>query len=215
VLIGGVRILVSARTDFQEDPRMNPLFGTLLFFAATIASIVIRAPHAHKSKVTPVARSARGRLDAALLVLMGVAVLLLPLLYATTNVLAFADHPLPAWAFALGVVVVVLWLWSFHRSHKDLGTNWSVTLEVREQHRLVTHGVYSRIRHPMYTSLFLNALAQLLLLANWVAGAAMLVVFTAMFVTRLGPEERLMRETFGAAYDDYAARTKRLVPGVW
>ena len=33
----------------------------------------------------------------------------------------------------------------------DLGTNWSITLEVREQHRLISHGVYRRIRHPMYS----------------------------------------------------------------
>jgi protein-S-isoprenylcysteine O-methyltransferase Ste14 len=38
---------------------------------------------------------------------------------------------------------------------------------------------------------------------------------TPLFGLRLGPEQRLMRETFGARYDEYATRTKRLVPGVW
>lgn len=194
---------------------MNPLYGTLLFFAATIASIVIRAPHANRSKTVKVVRHAKTPLEVALLIAMGVAVLLLPLLFALTPLLDFADHTLPVWAFGLGIVVVVLWLWSFHRSHADLGTNWSVTLEVREQHTLVTHGIYARIRHPMHTSLFLNAFAQLLLLANWIAGPAMLVVFTVMFVTRLKREEQLMHETFGEAYASYVARTKRLVPGVW
>jgi len=50
------------------------------------------------------------------------------------------------------------------RTHKDLGRNWSVTLEVREQHALVTNGVYSRVRHPMYSAFWLWALAQALLL---------------------------------------------------
>lgn len=194
---------------------MDPLYGTLLFFAATIASVVIRAPHANRSKTIKVVRQARPPIDVALLVAMGVAVLLLPLLYALTPVLAFADHALPAWAFWTGAVVVVLWLWTFHRSHADLGTNWSVTLEVREGHRLVTHGIYARVRHPMYTSLFLNAFAQLLLLANWIAGPAMLVVFTVMFATRLQREERLMHDTFGTEYATYAERTKRLIPGIW
>jgi protein-S-isoprenylcysteine O-methyltransferase Ste14 len=50
------------------------------------------------------------------------------------------------------------------------------TLEVREQHALVTTGVYSRVRHPMYSAW---ALAQALLLPNWIAGPAGLIGFAA------------------------------------
>ena len=106
-------------------------------------------------------------------------------------------------------------MWLFHRSHADLGTNWSITLEVREGHRLVTGGVYRRIRHPMYTALFLYCLGLALAVPNWIAGPSYLVAFGLLFALRLGPEERMMRETFGREYDDYAARTQRLVPGVW
>jgi protein-S-isoprenylcysteine O-methyltransferase Ste14 len=51
---------------------------------------------------------------------------------------------------------LVIGLWLFYRSHADLGTNWSITLEIREQHRLITQGVYRRIRHPMYSALGLT-----------------------------------------------------------
>ena len=106
-------------------------------------------------------------------------------------------------------------LWLFFRSHVDLGTNWSVTLEVREQHRLVTHGVYRRIRHPMYTSFFLYAVGQLLVLPNWVAGPSYLVPFVILFACRVRAEEEMMREQFGDEYVAYMTRTKRLVPGIW
>jgi protein-S-isoprenylcysteine O-methyltransferase Ste14 len=72
--------------------------------------------------------------------------------------------------FAVGILVLVVGLWIFHRSHADLGTNWSITLAVREQHRLVTEGVYRRVRHPMYLALFLYSLGQALALPNWIAG---------------------------------------------
>jgi protein-S-isoprenylcysteine O-methyltransferase Ste14 len=36
-----------------------------------------------------------------------------------------------------------------------------------------------------------------------------------LFALRVGAEERMMREEFGAHYDRYVARTKRLVPGIW
>lgn len=190
-------------------------YGSALFFAALLASIAIRAPHDRRSKALAVVDDRRGRLEIALLAGMAVAVLVLPLLYVGTSLLGFADHPLPAWAFALGLANVALWLWLFWRAHADLGTNWSVSLQVREDHRLVTSGVYARVRHPMYTALFAHALAQALLLANWIAGPAMLVAFALMFALRFGPEERMLAERFGDEYAAYARRTKRLVPWVW
>ena len=129
--------------------------------------------------------------------------------------LAFADYPLRPVPFAAGVVCLAVGLWFFHRSHADLGTNWSITLEVREKHQLVTHGIYRRVRHPMYMALFLYSVGQALALPNWVAGPSYLVAFGLLFALRLGPEERMMREEFGADYDAYVARTKRLVPGIW
>jgi protein-S-isoprenylcysteine O-methyltransferase Ste14 len=79
----------------------------------------------------------------------------------------------------------------------------------------VTRGVYRRVRHPMYSAIFLYGFAQALLLANGVAGPACLVAFTIMFLARVAREERMMRDRFGGAYEEYAARSKRLVPGVW
>ena len=66
----------------------------------------------------------------------------------------------------------------------------------------------------MYTSLFCHGIAQALLLANWIAGPAMLLAFTLMYCARRGPEERMMRDTFGEEYVSYASRTKRIVPFV-
>ena len=118
-------------------------------------------------------------------------------------------------ARALGVACLVVGLWLFYRSHDDLGTNWSITLEVREQHRLITHGVYRRIRHPMYTALLLYSVGQALVIPNWLAGPSYLVAFGIFFAFRVKAEERMMLEQFGDEYAGYAARTQRLVPGVW
>ena len=62
---------------------------------------------------------------------------------------------------------------------------------------------------------YMVAVAQILLVANWISGPAMLVAFTAMVVLRVGPEEQLMIDRFGDEYRAYAATTKRLIPGVW
>jgi len=67
----------------------------------------------------------------------------------------------------------------------------------------------------MYSALGLYSLGQALALPNWVAGPSYLVSLGLLFALRVGPEERMMREEFGADYEAYMARTKRLVPGIW
>jgi protein-S-isoprenylcysteine O-methyltransferase Ste14 len=183
---------------------------------ATVAMIAIRAPHGRRSRTVKVARSYRGALETALLVLVWLG-FFVPLLWVAkpASVLAFANYPLHPAAFAAGVAFLAAGLWLLHRSHADLGAGWSVTLEVREQHRLVTDGIYRRIRHPMYTAFFLYSIGLALALPNWIAGPTYLATFGLLFALRVGREERMMRETFGRDYDDYAARTDRLLPGVW
>jgi protein-S-isoprenylcysteine O-methyltransferase Ste14 len=88
-------------------------------------------------------------------------------------------------------------------------------LEVREQHQLITQGVYRRIRHPMYSALLLYSLGQALVIPNWVAGPANLIAFTILFALRVSAEEKMMFEGFGDEYTAYSSRTKRLIPGVW
>jgi len=108
---------------------------------------------------------------------------------------------------ALAGSLVVFW-----RGHADLGLNWSPSLEIRERHELITRGIYSVIRHPMYASLLLWALAQPLLLHNWIAGGLGPIVFPLFYFLRVGPEERMMLDTFGAEYRGYMQRVGGLVP---
>jgi protein-S-isoprenylcysteine O-methyltransferase Ste14 len=115
----------------------------------------------------------------------------------------------------LGSLAMVASLWVFYRSHKDLGKNWSASLEVREDHVLVTNGVYQSIRHPMYTSIFLLAIAQMFLVPNWIAGPALFTAFSIMFFSRLHTEEKMMLDRFGLQYENYRMQTKRVIPGVW
>jgi protein-S-isoprenylcysteine O-methyltransferase Ste14 len=132
-----------------------------------------------------------------------------------TNEPRFANYAFRSWQGWVGAALFAAALWLFYRSHKDLGRNWSVTLEVRSQHTLVTNGVYSRVRHPMYSAFWLWALAQSFLLSNWVAGPAGLIGFGILFFLRIGREEQLMSETFGDEYRRYVARTTRVVPRIY
>ena len=175
---------------------------------------MIRAPHGRRSRGVKVARSCKGPREAALLTLAWMG-FLVPLLWVVSPVFSFAEYSLRPWAFAAGVLCLVGGLWCFQRSHSDLGTYWSVTLELRENHRLITQGVYRYVRHPMYAALFLYAIGQALVVPNWVVGPSYFVAFGFLFAFRIRAEERMMLETFGDEYAAYVARTKLLVPGIW
>jgi len=154
-------------------------------------------------------------LEKILLLAMFPPTLLLPLLYLFTPLLAFADYRLPAFVSWCGTATMLVSLWLFFRSHADLGQNWSVSLELREGHQLVTHGVYQFVRHPMYASIWLWAIAQGLLLQNWFAGWSVVPAFAAMYFLRTPREEQLMCELFGDEYREYMRRTGRLFPRMW
>jgi protein-S-isoprenylcysteine O-methyltransferase Ste14 len=194
---------------------MNPWFGEALFLVGIASTIIIRAPHGGRSSKVAVVESRRGPLEIALLALMWITGVILPLVAIFTPFLSFADYPLHPGAFAMGTVVLSLGIWLFYRSHADLGRNWSISLEIREDHQLVRSGVYRHIRHPMYTAIFLTALAQALLLSNWLAGPSCFLAFLVMFALRIGREETMMLNKFGEAYGDYMNRTKRLIPHLW
>ncbi|MGH9867672.1 MAG: protein-S-isoprenylcysteine O-methyltransferase [Candidatus Polarisedimenticolia bacterium] len=179
-----------------------------------VAMVGIRAPHGQRSRGIPVARSHKGAMEIVLLTVAWLA-FLFPLVWLLTPLLAFADYPAHPIALFAGIPCLILGLWLLHRSHAHLGGNWSITLEVREKHRLVTHGIYRRIRHPMYLALLVYSLGLALVLPNWLAGPAYLVAMGLLFGFRVGPEERMMHEEFGKDYDAYMAATKRLLPGVW
>jgi protein-S-isoprenylcysteine O-methyltransferase Ste14 len=188
---------------------MTLLWAKIVWFVGMVGWAVIRHPHARRSRRTPTVRRAR---DFALLTISSTGMFVLPAIYALGGQPRFASYPFqPALAW-LGTAVFASALWLFYRTHKDLGRQWSVTLEIREKHTLVTHGVYRHVRHPMYSAFWLWALAQALLLPNWIAGPAGLVGFGTLFFLRIGREERLMEETFGDDYRRYVARTGRIVP---
>lgn len=193
---------------------MTPTIAKAAFALLAIGWYLIRVPFARKSRRTPVARSARGMRETALLLISLAGLGIVPFFYIATGFPKFAAYPFrPVQAF-IGIVVAIAALVMFRLTHKALGRNWSVTLEVRENHKLVTDGIYRYVRHPMYTAFWLWAVAQALLLPNFVAGFSGIVGFGTLYLFRVAEEERLMIEAFGESYRAYMTRTARLVPWI-
>ncbi len=135
-----------------------------------------------------------------------------PLIYIFSDWLDFADFRLPSWTGWPGAALLALAVAVLFLAYRTLGANWSPKIDVREGQTLITGGIYTRIRHPIYAGIWLWALAQPLLLHNWIAGPAMLVTFLPLYVTRLPKEEAMMIAHFGERYRAYMQRTGAIFP---
>jgi protein-S-isoprenylcysteine O-methyltransferase Ste14 len=85
----------------------------------------------------------------------------------------------------------------------QLGNAFSVAPEARQ---LVTRGLYSRIRHPIYVFGTLAFLFVVLALQGWLA----LIIWVVVILIQVGRarrEERTLAETFGEEYTAYRSRT--------
>lgn len=194
---------------------MTPSVAKVIFVLLAAGWYIIRFPHQRRSRRTPVVRSARGSREIALLSVSLTGLGILPFIYVATGFPRIADYSFRAALAWMGLLVAIAALTMFRMTHKALGRNWSVSLDVRESHKLISDGIYRRVRHPMYTAFWLWAVAQALLLPNWFAGCAGLVGFGILFFGRVAKEEELMLESFGDDYRGYASRTYRVIPWVY
>jgi protein-S-isoprenylcysteine O-methyltransferase Ste14 len=97
--------------------------------------------------------------------------------------------------------------------HFQLGVRFSPYVELAQEHQLADIGLYRYLRHPMYLgTLLISAGIPLAMGSIWAAGCALLVAIGLLF--RMANEERYLRDHL-PGYEEYAARTWRLVPGVW
>ncbi|MEM7733630.1 MAG: protein-S-isoprenylcysteine O-methyltransferase, partial [Pseudomonadota bacterium] len=182
-----------------------------------LLSSFIRMPFNERNKSNEITVDKKTTQEKILLTCMFLSMGIIPVLYLATkgtafDVLAFANYNLPLGLTVTGALLVPAFAYLFWRSHYDLGRNWSATLEMREDHNLVTNGVYKRVRHPMYSAIWIAAIAQPLLIHNLIGGALVVLAFGAMCILRIPQEEEMMISNFGEEYRDYMARTGRIFP---
>ena len=116
---------------------------------------------------------------------------------------------------ALAVVAIVLafasnW-WSL-RAVQTLGKQWTYEARVIEGHELITQGPYAVVRNPIYLGMFGLMVSSGLVFTTWWALLLAVVVFLVGNQIRIRAEEKLLRETFGSQFDEYARRVPAFFP---
>ena len=89
-------------------------------------------------------------------------------------------------------------------------TSTSFGAQLFAGHRLITHGLYAVVRHPMYTGLSLAAVGGLLLYQTWTTVFLLLLPFG--LVRRARREEQVLADQFGDQWQEYYRRVPMFFP---
>ncbi|MCH5586187.1 protein-S-isoprenylcysteine O-methyltransferase [Shimazuella sp. AN120528] len=184
---------------------------TYFYILGLIAMLVIRAPYNKLISKNNIIDK-RKTPEVLLVTVMTIGILIIPFLYSITALFHSNDFAFPLWGRLSGLLLSIAAIWLFWKSHKDLGSNWFPTLEIRSGHQLIRTGIYRYTRHPMYASSLLWGIAQFLMLANWIVGLSPFVSFLLLYLFRVKKEEQMMLDKFGDEYKSYMKTTGRIIP---
>lgn len=123
----------------------------------------------------------------------------------------FVPHTMLVYSIGLGLAIFGALLAIVSRVL--LGRNWSATVQLKQDHDLITGGPYRLVRHPIYTGLLLLFLGNAVMVGDWRGLLAVAIVFVS-FWRKLRLEEAWLTQHFGEPYRLYQARTKALIPAV-
>lgn len=142
-------------------------------------------------------------------------------------------HPIPK-TIIIGTIICLACasfrFWAF----ATLGRFFDFQVRIQEDHKLVTGGPYSYVRHPSYTGLFLmyiGVVMEVFSPGHWLRdyglqsvigrgvcclwGLQTLVLFAGLW-KRLDLEDAILRREFGKDWEDWARRVpSRLIPGIY
>ena len=186
------------------------LFMATLFVPILVAGVVmlVKSPSLLESRL----KAKEGQRE------QDVVVKLSGLLFIAAFVVAgfnwrYAWLVLPDWIVWSAAVVFILCYLLYAEVMRE-NAYLSRTIEVQEGQRVVDTGLYSVVRHPMYTATTLLFLAMPLVLASPISSLIMLL-YIPLIIVRIIHEERYLKVNL-EGYTEYTKRIRyRLIPYIW
>ncbi|MGY6277299.1 methyltransferase family protein [Methylomonas sp. MgM2] len=102
-----------------------------------------------------------------------------------------------------------------YQAIRQLGSFFSTDVTIHRQHRLITEGLYRRIRHPTYTGLLLALTAAGLAMGDVLSMLSLTAANFWSIKTRIDIEEKMLLRAFGTDYLDYCNRSWNLLPWIF
>jgi protein-S-isoprenylcysteine O-methyltransferase Ste14 len=122
-------------------------------------------------------------------------------------------RPVPRLVRLAGVALQLLGVGVALAGYRALGSSHSPWSTPAAEARLVNHGIYGQLRHPIYLGWVVSGLG-VALLAGSRMGVAVAIAGGIFYDARARDEERQLTQTY-AGYADYVSSSSRFLPGVY
>lgn len=133
------------------------------------------------------------------------------ILQSGAGVVPIPSELLKYFVIILGTVMIVAGCTANIFARFNLGKNWANQIKIYEEHTLVETGLYSIVRHPLYSSIILMFYGAGLVYRNIFSLIAVSVIFVPFMVYRASQEEHLLGQKF-PRYEQYQQRVGMLFP---
>jgi len=185
---------------------------TIIFLIGLLIGIIIRLSYQHFDNKKLVKMNYGNWKEYIVFIGIAIFAIIIPIIasYRYPNL----DYNVLLWLKYVGILMIILALFLFYSSHKDLDKQFSPTLDIKQNHKLIDTGIYKYIRHPMYTSLILFIIAQALLVPNKLGVASTTMALIILLLFRIPEEEKMLNKEFEGKYKDYSDKTCGLIPYV-
>lgn len=112
----------------------------------------------------------------------------------------------------LAAAAAIYSAWLAVAAIRELGGQWSLEARVLDDHKLVTSGVYSLVRHPIYTAMLGMLISSGIVISHWLAVAVAVIAFLVGTSVRIHLEEKLLSDAFGNEFQEWKRRVPGLIP---
>jgi protein-S-isoprenylcysteine O-methyltransferase Ste14 len=114
-----------------------------------------------------------------------------------------------------GACLIVLGLIIRLSAIKQLKEYFTINVAIRDDHKLITDGLYKYIRHPAYAGGVLSFIGCGLCYGNLVSFLIIAIPYLLLILNRIKLEEVVLTEKFGNDYSEMKRRTKKLIPFIY
>jgi protein-S-isoprenylcysteine O-methyltransferase Ste14 len=135
------------------------------------------------------------------------------------NIWKLVKHPQNPTMFPvhsiIGMALVIIGLTVMIVAQVTLWRNYSGSVVIREDHQLITHGIYGFTRNPIYLGAIIVVVIGIPLYSASLYGFLTMLLLIPIILNRIRLEEKLLTEEFKDAFQKYKESTKKLIPFIY
>lgn len=107
----------------------------------------------------------------------------------------------------LGIITTII-------SQYQMGAEWRIGVDEKEKTALVTHGLYSYVRNPIYSGVILFGLGLLFFIPHVYMLLGLCAGYLSIELHVRNTEEPYLKQLHGSIYENYATKVNRYFPKI-